>query len=328
MKISRRQFGLRGLGAALSAFVLGAGSAAKRRFLFVHAEGGWDPLCAFAPMFSAPLINMEGDTAPLTIGNFNLVDSPGRPAVKQFFERWGDQTLLLNGLSTRSVNHETCQAVALTGSTSDSGSDWATLLAAAQQQQYYLPHVVFRGPSFTGANAVAVSHAQGLLRETVNGSLLGFVDMPFDPPSGAVRSRVDSYLASRGAALAGLHAGSPLAADHHKALTRSHTLTDQAEVINFDPAYSLAGDAANAIGLLADDVIRCASVSTDFVWDSHENNGDQTPRYQELFTDLDVILDALSKTPSKSGEMLSQDTVGGGGERNGPHPSLQRHRWS
>ncbi|HHH11046.1 MAG TPA: DUF1501 domain-containing protein, partial [Sorangium sp.] len=74
-------------------------------------------------------------------------------------------------------------------------------------------------------------------------------------------------------------------------------------------AYSLAGDAANAIRLLADDVIRCASVSTDFVWDTHNDNAEQTDQYQSLFTDLDVIMDALAKTPSKSGAMLSEDTV-------------------
>ena len=39
-------------------------STAARKFLFIHAEGGWDPLCVFAPQFDDHTIQMEPDAEP------------------------------------------------------------------------------------------------------------------------------------------------------------------------------------------------------------------------------------------------------------------------
>ena len=72
-----------------------------RRYIFIHAEGGWDPLSVFAPQFDDALIDMEPEAEPMHIGDFALVDGPERPAVADFFTRFGDRTALLNGVSTR-----------------------------------------------------------------------------------------------------------------------------------------------------------------------------------------------------------------------------------
>jgi len=306
MKFTRRRLGLGTLGLALAGLSTGAAHSLRRRFLFVHAEGGWDPLCVFAPLFDSPQIDMEPETAPLSIGNFSLVDSPGRPAARAFFEKWGSQTLLLNGISTRSVNHETCQAVALTGSTSDAGADWATMLAAAQEQSYYLPHLVLNGPSFPGAYNIVVNRAEGALQPTVHGDLLELTDVPLEQPSDGARALVDDYLATR---VEQFGATNDLARAHQSAVNRSRALTDAKELIDFPAADSLATRASNAIGMLADGVTRCATLSTEFVWDTHTNNAEQTPLFQELFTELDVILATLASTKSAEGTLLSEDTV-------------------
>jgi uncharacterized protein (DUF1501 family) len=307
--LTRRRVGLGSLGLALGAFASGAGESLRRRFLFVHAEGGWDPLCVFAPLFSASAIDMEPDAQPLSVGGFALVDSPARPAVPAFFQRWGDRTLLLNGLSTRSVNHETCAAVALTGSTSDSNSDWATLLAANVLADHYLPHVVLNGPSFPGAYTIAVSHAQGLVQDAVHGTLLEGADAPLALPSDAAARRVADLLERRAATLAAARPDLALLAGQQEAMGRARRLVDEKDLIEFGYAATLRERADNAIRLLADGVSRCATLSTYFVWDTHTANAGQTPLFQELFGDLDYILDALATTTDGAGNTLADDTV-------------------
>ncbi len=108
--------------------VLAGAGGGPCRFLFINAEGGWDPLCVFAPMFDSPQIQMEPQAEPWSMGGLSLVDHPDRPRTRAFFERHHASIALLNGVSTRSVNHETCQVVALTGSTSEDRPDWATIL--------------------------------------------------------------------------------------------------------------------------------------------------------------------------------------------------------
>jgi uncharacterized protein (DUF1501 family) len=302
--LTRRSFGLATLGASLAAFATGAGQSLRRRFLFVHAEGGWDPLCTFAPLFDAPLVQMEPDAAPLTVGDFALVDGPGRPAVKEFFERFGERTLLVNGLSTRSVNHENCQYVALTGSVGDGGTDWATLLAAAEQDRYDLPHLVLAGPAFPGADTLSVGYADGLLELAVDGSLFEYADVPLGAPGSAARARVDDYLAARAGGRSG-----PIGTSWKAAVERSRRLRADADHVHFEVEAGFPGLYKNAVRLLADGVARCATISTDFAWDTHTDNAQQAPLYQQLFTDLGTILDSLEATPGADGKPLADDTV-------------------
>lgn len=307
--LTRRNFSLGALGATLATFVAGATpSSSGRRFLFMHATGGWDPLCVFAPMFSAPNIQMEPSTAPVSVAGFSLVDGPQRPSVVPFFQKWGGRTLLVNGLSTRSVNHETCQTVALTGLTSDSATDWPTMLAVEEAQAYYLPHLVLGGPAFPGAHTVHVSRAEGLVEEAINGSILGMVDTPIAAVGSAARRAVDGHLARRASSLAAVYPGSVFAADYGTAVSRSQALVD-ADIIAFPPVQDVRGQASNAIRALADGVARCATVAGEFVWDTHNNNADQSPLFESLFADLDFILTSLDSTTSADGRKLSEDTV-------------------
>jgi uncharacterized protein (DUF1501 family) len=305
--LTRRSLGLGALGAALATLTAGAHASLGRRFLFVHAEGGWDPLCVFAPLFGATAIDMEPDSAPLSVGGFSLVARPGRPHVSSFFERWGAKTLLLNGLSTRSVNHETCQAVALTGAGGDTRADWATLIAAHAAERYALPHLVMNGPSFAGPHAVVVSHAEGQLEEAVHGTIALSADTPLAPPSDAARARVDEYLAGRGADVeASRHA---LSRRYAHALSRARALTDARELVHFAPAYDFRARTQNALQLLANDVTRCASVATDGDWDTHIDNEEQSALFDDLFADLSALLDELAVTATASGGTLADDTV-------------------
>ena len=61
-----------------------ANEAGDRLFIFVFAQGGWDPLCVFAPQVDDQSIQMEAQAEPITIGGVKLVDGPRRPSVREF----------------------------------------------------------------------------------------------------------------------------------------------------------------------------------------------------------------------------------------------------
>ena len=171
-----------------------------RRFIFVNAEGGWDVLAALAPLHGDGEIQMEPGTEPLSVGGHTLTDGPGREGVRTFFEAHGAETAVLHGVSVRSVNHETCAAVALTGSTSDQKPDWATLLAT-EALDTTLPHVVFSGPSFAGRYRVLTARAEGRLQSLIDGNLLHEA-LPFSEPLPPAAGRVvDRFLSRRANAL-------------------------------------------------------------------------------------------------------------------------------
>lgn len=306
--LSRRAFGLGALGAALGAFGTGASGPSARRLIVVHAEGGWDPLVAFAPKFDAPLIQLEPEAAPITVGGFDLVDGPGRPAVVDFFRAWGDRTLLLNGLSTRSVNHEVCQVVAMTGTTSDNASDWGTLLALANEADYPLPHLVFGGPIFAGSHTGIVASARGKVGEAVSGAILETADASVIPPASVARDIVDAHLERRLAGARVPRGGAALRDGYAASSARARQLASMRDLVDFPGTYDVRSSADVAIRALADGLCRVATVGTDFVWDTHGDNAPQLGLFQSLFADLDHLMRRLGETATADGVLLSDVT--------------------
>lgn len=285
-----------------------AQGARGKRFVFLHAEGGWDPLCVFAPQYDTPGIDMEPASAPMQIGDLALVDHPLRPAVRGFFERHGARSVVLNGVSVRSVNHETCQAVALTGSTSDRGPDWATLLGAADRGRFDLPHIVFSGPALAGEYAVLVSRAQGALASLLEGRLLGEVEPGVEPLGGPASRLVDRFLARRAEGIAAGPAH-PRLRDLAEAHRRAQRLSDRRFEIDLRTRPGTLSQAETAVRALAQGLCRCVSIGTGFDWDTHLDNTQQIGLFDGLFGDLDTILALLAATRGPEGRPLADDTL-------------------
>lgn len=306
--IERSALALSALGLSSTSFAQGAGGSG-RRFLFLHAVGGWDPLAVFAPKYGAAGIDMEPGSEQMTINGLPLVEGPGRPAVRAFFERHASRTLILNGVSTRSVNHETCQAVALTGSTSTSKPDWGTLLAAGGRTEYDLPHVVFSGPIFPGQYGVLVSRAQGALAPLITGRLLPEAEPAVDGLGGPASRLVDRFLARRTRALGAALPDNLHVRDLAEAGDRTRRILDQKNEIQLTSAFDPLSQSRTAIQALSQGLCRVASVTGLDGWDTHTDNSLQTPLFQSLFSTLDTIVDLLDTTPGPGGRMLSDDTL-------------------
>ncbi|MBX2800992.1 MAG: DUF1501 domain-containing protein [Myxococcales bacterium] len=303
------------LGGALAALGVGAAGGARaaaqtgRRFLVVNASGGWDPLCVFSPLFGRKYIDMEPLAEAWTIGGLSLVDHPGRPSVRQFFTRHHQRALVLNGVGVRSVNHETCAAVVLTGSTSDEKADWATLLAHGARGEYDLPHVVLSGPVFPGPYGVIVSRAEGALAPLVRGDLLQNAEPASAPLPAAVGRRVDRFVDQRVAAVNEGFDGHVVATDLAESWQRARRLLDDAGSFEIQASYTLATRGRTAIRALSSGLCRCATVDTGFIWDTHQDNAEQIGLFESFFAELDALVDLLDATPGPTGAPLSDDTV-------------------
>ena len=197
--LNRRHFiqAMASAGALMGGTGLASATQAQgKKFLFVIADGGWDPLCVFAPLFDAAVIDMELDAQPMSIGGFQLVDHPERPAVRRFFETWGAETMVINGISTRSISHGVCSEIAMTGSSSGTAADWPTLIALDKQEQYPMPSLVFNAPIFAGNHEVVVARTgeENQLQSILEGYYIEDYAPFVEPMPPAARGLLDRFV--------------------------------------------------------------------------------------------------------------------------------------
>ncbi len=169
------------------------------KFIFVFANGGWDPTRVFAPEFRNPNVAMEPGAELSTAGGISYVDHPDRPSVRQFFENYYQNCLVVNGVQIRSIAHEICTMIALSGDTSGCKPHVGPIIATSTADAYTLPHLVLDGPSFTGelGTAVARSGASGQLEGLLSGSIVEASDLTTAALPRTVTNAVDNYLNRR-----------------------------------------------------------------------------------------------------------------------------------
>lgn len=297
-----------------------ASSLSGRKFLFVILEGGWDPLCAFAPMFNATGVDMEAGAMPMSIGDFDLVDHAERPAVRSFFENWGASTLVVNGISTRSVSHEVCAEIALTGSSSGSASDWPTLIALAEQNKYPMPSLVFSGvdrafaPTYPGDHEVVVVRTgeSGQLQAMLEGYYLEDTHHYFDPfPQGA-NSILDDFVRKKSQTIKPhftQRGSESLLSDFNQSLKQIDQLRALGESVDLAHTEQGGLNFNAALSALSMGLSRCVTLADGRDWDTHEDNSLQNPQFQELFGELDSLLTQMMLTPGTEGGSLLDETV-------------------
>lgn len=325
---TRRQL----LGRALAAGALGAvaghgrpsvaAAPSDRKFLFVFCKGGWDPTWVFAPMFGVDGVDVDPTGSAATVGGLTFVEGEGRPSVRAFFEAHAQRTAFLNGFEVRSVTHERCRRLLLTGTTQAEADDWASLIAAADPR-YLLPHVVVSGPVFTATTTASVLRVgeTGQLGGLLDGSALKGAEPPRDPLPDGLAALVDARVAAREDGwAAGVGAGRP--ADFAAGLLRvREQLTTALGIDGLElgidvngVATSVATRALPAIECLARGYSRCATIAHlgqySAGWDTHQDGDTQVAHYETLFQDLVTILDELGARPGTAGgATLLDETV-------------------
>lgn len=326
MRIHRRQLLQGTAAAAAGAASLGLPRLARAdvapanlKFLFVFNSGGWDPTRVFAPEFRNRNVDMELGASEETAGGISWVHHPARPAVTSFMEAWHTDLLVLNGLQVRSIAHEICTMIALTGDTSGFKPDMATVIASASGEQYTLPHLVLNGPSFPGdlGTAVARTGSQGQLEALLSGDIRSWTDVPVTELPRPYEGTIDRYLARRAQARSDQGVSSldqSLAGDFRRSLTNAQGIKDFRYVMDFTTSDTLASQAQVAVDALSTGLSRCVSLgfagNGGLGWDSHaDNDATQSSLFEALFTGLGQLVELLHATPGESATTLAEETV-------------------
>ena len=309
--------GAAGLAPRLARARAGVAAGTDLRFVFVMAQGGWDTTRVFVPPWDTPGAAVERDAVRATTGGVTWVDHPERPAVRAFMTRWAGEAVLLNGMLVRSIAHDPCRRILLTGVPSGDIADWPAILAAEARETYVLPHVVLGGPSFAGdlGAGVARTGAYGQLDALLTGDALDGLEQAVTPLPGPAHALVDRWLARRGPAFAAGETsvrGRALARAWEDARGRAVDLQDLAWTLSLGQAADMAGKVALACELLSQGIARCVSLDTgggSLVWDTHSDNDvRQTPLWDSMCAGLSQLMEGLARTPGVSAPRLLDET--------------------
>ena len=317
--MNRRHFlgvsALGALGMTRQAFAADVG-AEGRKIVLVYNYGGWDPTRVFATEFDNRAVDMERSAELARVGSLNFVDHAERPSVREFFTRFGGDSVLLNGVLVPSVAHENCLKLSLTGTSADGAADWPALIAGDRIQSYALPHIVVGGPSFPGDRGAAVTRAgaSGQLEGLLSGDILDWSETPVRAPSAREEDIMDRYMARRsGAAVlgAGSDREAELFAGYESSLDRSRTLKGLLNVIDWNGGSDLTGQVGTALSALSMGLSRCATLNFSYYgWDTHAlNDLYQGLNFERLFSGLVDLMDQLHAMPGTEGGTLAEETV-------------------
>jgi len=307
-------FGLATLSHGLPAL---AASPSQRRFIFVFAQGGWDPTRVFVPGFDLG-VAMEPAATEAQAGNIAYVDHAARPSVRSFLEKYHGSTTVFNGVMVPSVAHEACTRIAMTGKSDDGRPDWPAVLASVQDETWLLPHLVVDGPSYPGALGAAVARTgqAGQLQALIDGSVQDWSSAGLEGVADSSSRAVDRFLARRAEselAAAQSAVGRARLADFQASVGRLEALRDLNGVVDFGDAARFVGQRRVAVEALSAGSSRCVTLAHGVElggWDSHANNdATQSLLFEDLFSGLLGLLDDLGAEPGAAGGTLLDETT-------------------
>ncbi len=290
-----------------------------RKLLILFVSGGWDPTWALAPMYDSAGVDSNPTGEPAEAGGIPYVESPDTPSVGRFFARYADRACLLHGFEVRSVTHERCRRLLMTGKSTAEADDWPSQIAGLSSG-YLLPHIVVSGPSYSAAYTSAVIRVgeTGQLSGLLDGSALNLTEPPTPQLREASAEAVQAYLARRAeryAASAGVGRQARVAADllqsgEQLALIRALDLDLSVELTDITPVPTLLGP---ALDCLEQGYARAAIVAHrgqyNVGWDSHAGADQQLYNYEVLFDDLITILEDLDGRTGSAGGRLSDEVT-------------------
>jgi uncharacterized protein (DUF1501 family) len=323
MTWTRRQLGLSALAATLAPRAARAAVPASQRcFLFLHCRGGWDPTVALLPAFDAA--DTEDEAIAAEAGGVAFVDHPERPSVMRFFEEWGGRSCLVHGVEVRSLAHERCHRILLTGRGDAGADDWPSILAAHAAGAPVLPHLMLAGGAFNRAYGDRVVRVgdEGQLPALLSGQALDWGDeRVVSRPTERLDALADAALAARLGRLSGTLPSADrraLVDDYLRALDGVAVLSDQAGGLQLAPPdlgceRDIVADAGVAFDCFSRGLSRTAMLAYDGWcaegWDTHKDNSDQSRNFEDLFAYLGGVLADAAARPGLSGGSLLDDVT-------------------
>lgn len=319
--MQRRSF----LGALAASLLLPLGGrsyalsgSAPHRFLFIHCTGGWDQFMVFTPRFDADTImrsEQESSAVASQASGLPFVDHPARERVRSFLERYGQHTAFLHGMEVRSVAHDVCLRLLLTGTSRPGAGDWGSRLSANSTAT--APMLVLSGPSYAGPYGPSVLRlgSAGQLIELVDGSWQSKAAPATQLPEQSVQDLEDAFALSQ---VQGFQASAPSgqgATFAQDALAAQMRVGDLSALAGLQSSTGrvLSETVAQVLDLFQDDQAMCAAVeylgTGDLGFDTHAGNDLQSVHFNELFFQLNAICQALEQRQDSTGASLMESTT-------------------
>lgn len=338
-RIGRRGF-LRLAGSGVAAGLAGRARAvapvSERRFLFVLASGGWDTTRVFAPLFGNAYADMEPDATEAEVGGIRFVDSAQRPSVRSFFEQFASRTCVINGFEVRSIAHERCMRLLLTGQPDAGGDDWGSILAAHSRDALPLPALVLSGSSYTNlyTDQVVRVGLANQLPELLDGRALSASEPRVSPLPGAAESLVDQFVRERAgtyASAAGRGGAARFAQGYATMLDNLDTLRAAGAILDpEDTGHWTCGGVwdqlATALEVLENGLCRSAFVAYEGwcnqTFDTHSGDEMQSTHFEELFQHLVWLAQELDARVGPGGGRLSDEVTLVVCSEMGRHPQI------
>ncbi len=296
-----------------------ASKAGERKFMFIFCSGGWDPTYCFAPMFHSSVVDMEDTATTGTAGGITFVDDASRPSVQAFFEDHHQRTCIINGIESRSVAHDICLRLIMTGSTLATTNDWPSTLASRSAQDRLLPMVNISGPSYTStlASSVVRVGSNGQLSGLLSGDIFAQEGSAISLPSDEVQALEDAFVLARAEQAAAAAARGRAQAILDIAATSEEHLEQLLELsddLNLSGGTNLVERASILSECFEKGLSRCGMVEyngfMDLSWDTHGANVNQGFSFEELTSSLSQIIADLESRPGEvSTSLLDEVTI-------------------
>ena len=316
-----------------------------RRFLFIFCDGAWDTSMVFAPeMLDNRNVYTDANDTRSTLGGLEFIDSPNRPEVRHFFEQWGSDCLIINGMDFETVAHDRAKRILLTGSATGM-DDWGAIIGSQSPKLYTAPHLLLSGPNFS------TNYSNALLRIGEDGELKNLMDgLSYNgiTPNTDHEDLVNEYLQRRSQngdtqSLSNPSFNSDFLRAHQqlaafKAEQSRFELPSSLELdttYGFDCNRTFMGQAQLALDFFAQDLSRCAIVQDEgfcnMRWDSHGDYFEQNWHYDLLFLGLQQLMTELQTRTGIYGTPLIEETTVIVCSEMSRHPQLNemggKHHW-
>ncbi len=314
-------------------------TAQERRFLFVFCNGGWDVGMLFSPVFSNSAIDVEPGLEPAEVGGITYGRHDDRPMVDAFFAEYAPRTCVINGLEARSIVHDKCNQLIMTGAASAGRDDWGTILGAHASSGTLLPYLHIDGPLYTAQYpqfAIRLG-SNGQLSALLSGSALQESDLIAQ--TSLTDTAEQDFLQQQAAALlemGGSGQDAAWLATYQDTLSQTNALQMESGQLDLAAATTFPEQLGLAMDAMQQGVCRCAITRYGGPfgqsWDSHTLNELQSLHFEELFDYLTDLMGELDQRIGVSNRRLSDEVTVVVISEMGRHPTLNfsggRDHWT
>ena len=287
--------------------------------VMLFGDGGWDPtqtIDVHDPLDATDGIDVDvpevisglPPSQIATAGGITYMSNPTtRPGVDAFFQGWGPQTCVVNGIGTRSTSHDQSRQLVLTGSLDPTRADFAVIAAHKNGPDMPLPHLLLSGQSFGGQFAGLSGRLGGQMSSAIAYNRL-------DAGTLAVSALGEAYVEQAlewerlHSAQAPAGAVSGKFAAFHDANGRADKLTRLAGALNLNDntGAQLAVSLGNAF---RSGLTTSVTVNPFGGFDTHSDNTQQNQRWDDVFTYLNALATGLSQQPGLVAPTLLAETT-------------------